>query len=287
MAIFQTTAEGHNVTHEQLSMVLSHSRRLRQVSWCLTVVVVSDDPAFLTAFLEGFSKGRVLAWPTRVLAVTRLPYQSLRNLHKTFSMTNAMMFIVENHSGNIKFLQRPTLTVVSEESPINRLVRKDDSKNRPQGSQPAFRGPVPKLLNYLSTGLNFSYTYVRPSDGAWGSKQGDGSWSGMVGMIMRGEADLGAEVFSVHAARAAVVDFTYPVVIVYLRIIGDRGLPEVDPWGFLLPLTPLVWASTLVTLVVLPTVVVLLASWSSLKTVVVQGSWLQNTFVFIRVLLQQ
>ncbi|XP_071548112.1 probable glutamate receptor [Panulirus ornatus] len=126
-----------------------------------------------------------------------------------------------------------------------------------------------------------------PYDGAWGYRHDNGSWTGMVGMVNRGEADFAAQLFIVTTSRAEAVDFTGPVVIEYLKLMSGRGLPEVDPWGFLLPLTPLVWASTLVTLVVLPTVVVLLASWSSLKTVVVQDSWLQNTFVFIRVLLQQ
>ncbi|XP_071518319.1 uncharacterized protein [Panulirus ornatus] len=328
--IIQLAVDGKNVTHTQLSQVISDSRRLRQESWCLTVVMVSDDPSFLTVFSEAFFKGRVLAWPTRVLVVTRLPYQDLRDLHKTYSMTNAMMLIVKDRPGDIRynvymqlpyssqdeqglrvanwtprrglallsslplypdkftrFLQRPTLVVASEESSINALVTNDDYRTTSNEGQLIFKGPVANLLNYASSALNFSYIYVRPSDSAWGSKKSDGSWSGMVGMMIKQEADIAAELFSVQATRAEVVDFTRPIMLVYGQIVGGRGLPEVDPWGFLLPLTPLVWASILVTLVVLPTVVVLLASCFSHKSGVGRDSWWQTTFVAVRILLQQ
>ena len=46
-------------------------------------------------------------------------------------------------------------------------------------------------------------------------------------------------------ARAAAVDYTLAVWTGDLRMVsGLRGL-KIDPWGFLLPLTPLVWAATL------------------------------------------
>ncbi|XP_071527774.1 uncharacterized protein [Panulirus ornatus] len=68
--------------------------QLSQLSWCVTVVVVSDDPAFLAAFAQWSLKGQLLGWSTRLLAVTRLPLRRLQDLHGTFSMTNSMMLIV-------------------------------------------------------------------------------------------------------------------------------------------------------------------------------------------------
>ena len=39
--------------------------------------------------------------------------------------------------------------------------------------------------------LNFTYDLTQPPDGQWGAIQPDGSWSGLVGMLMRGEIDIG------------------------------------------------------------------------------------------------
>ena len=39
--------------------------------------------------------------------------------------------------------------------------------------------------------LNFTYDLTKPPDGQWGSLQSDMSWTGMVGMLNRGEIDIG------------------------------------------------------------------------------------------------
>lgn len=74
-------------------------------------------------------------------------------------------------------------------------------------------------------------------------------------MLFFQEVDLALGLFDVTAARAEVVDFTFPVDIMYTRIIVSRGKPEVDPWGFLLPLAPLVWVGLLVSLLVVVAII--------------------------------
>ena len=39
--------------------------------------------------------------------------------------------------------------------------------------------------------MNFTYTLIKPPDGQWGAIQPDGSWSGLVGMLIRQEIDMG------------------------------------------------------------------------------------------------
>ena len=39
--------------------------------------------------------------------------------------------------------------------------------------------------------LNFTYALTKPPDGQWGSIQPDMSWTGIVGMLTRGEIDIG------------------------------------------------------------------------------------------------
>ncbi|XP_071545438.1 uncharacterized protein [Panulirus ornatus] len=86
------------VTQTQLSWMVSQAREMRQLSWCVTVVVVSDDPVFLATFAQWSLKGRLLVWSTRLLVLTRLPLQQLQDLHEVLSMTNAMLLIVEDVS---------------------------------------------------------------------------------------------------------------------------------------------------------------------------------------------
>ncbi|XP_042233712.1 uncharacterized protein LOC121873900 [Homarus americanus] len=104
VALFEVAVDGQdaNVTQAQLSRVVDEARRLRQVSWCVTVVVVSDDPAFLAAFAEWSLKGRLLVWPTRLLVVTRLPLPELHYLHKLLSTTNSMLLMVQDTSGKFR-----------------------------------------------------------------------------------------------------------------------------------------------------------------------------------------
>ena len=91
---------------------------------------------------------------------------------------------------------------------------------------------------------------------------------------------------SVTTLRAEVVDFTYPVTFETNRIIGSRGIAEVDPWGFLLPLTPLVWVAILVALLGVLTVMTLSPSYLLVQTLS-RNRLLTNTASCVRVLLQQ
>nr|XP_053636402.1 probable glutamate receptor [Cherax quadricarinatus] len=137
-------------------------------------------------------------------------------------------------------------------------------------------------------GLSFRpwYSFVQPPDTVWGVRLDNGSWTGMMGMVVREEVSIGAGPFMVDRWRAEVVDFTVPMVIDYWRILGVRGVPEVDPWGFLFPLAPLVWATILVMLVVLAAAVFLMYSCGSLKSDD-HNYWLQVSFGYVRILLQQ
>ena len=91
--------------------------------------------------------------------------------------------------------------------------------------------------------------------------------------------NFGVGPFAITEARSRIIDYTAPVVNDYLRILAGRGRPEVDPWGFFLPLAPLVWAGLLGTLVVLMAIVVLLARCASLHP--------PSLAPYVRVLLQE
>nr|XP_045593540.1 uncharacterized protein LOC123755103 [Procambarus clarkii] len=99
VSVWEVAADGQdaNVTLTQLPHVVDQARRLRQVSWCVTVVVVSDDLAFLAAFAQWSLKGRLVGPATRLLAVTNASLVNNPDLSRTYSKMNAVMLVVEDY----------------------------------------------------------------------------------------------------------------------------------------------------------------------------------------------
>lgn len=48
-----------------------------------------------------------------------------------------------------------------------------------------------KSVQFSQSIMNFTYDLYQPPDGQWGAIQPDNTWSGMVGMLSRGEIDMG------------------------------------------------------------------------------------------------
>ncbi|XP_042233744.1 probable glutamate receptor [Homarus americanus] len=330
VGVFEVAVDGQdaNMTQAQLSRVVDEARRLRQVSWCVTVVVVSDDPAFLAAFAEWSLKGRLLVWSTRLLVVTRLPLPELQLLHKMMSSRNAMLLIVDATSEIIRgsvyvhlpyspldakasmvaswtphrglaltpylqlfpekfsrFAQAPNLVVSVIPMAIHNAFLIEEPTSA-EGKRLVHTGPIANVVEYLAEGLNFTYTNVMPSDRTFGTKADDGSWTGMLGMVNREEADISIGPISHTATRNEAVDFAWPLWFDSSVILAALGRPEVNPWGFLLPLAPLVWVAILTALLILPVVVFLCSSCLSINASI--GRTLgSNTYDAIRILLQQ
>ncbi|XP_045611359.2 ionotropic receptor 21a-like [Procambarus clarkii] len=88
------TSGGENETlHHHVASVVRLARSFRDMVWLLTVVVVSDDPAFLSAFAEVADEERLLVWSTRVLVVSNLDLGDLARLlasYRAFATMNVM-----------------------------------------------------------------------------------------------------------------------------------------------------------------------------------------------------
>ncbi|GBO11280.1 hypothetical protein AVEN_16604-1 [Araneus ventricosus] len=70
-------------------------------------------------------------------------------------------------------------------------------------------GPEGKFLKCLAEKLKFQFHVLLPSDGEWGSFE-NGRWTGIIGMVNRGEADMGITYIGVTEARSQAVDFSFP-----------------------------------------------------------------------------
>ncbi|XP_063871788.1 glutamate receptor U1-like [Scylla paramamosain] len=295
VAMFETPLNG-----SQLVQVVTCARKVRVASWMVVVVVVSDDPVFLAAFAQQAREGRLLVWATRLIVVSRRAPHRLHPLHQTLALTNSLLLLMDGAAGVNrasvkavlpfqspsdaglwraswtvghglqlsqplfwdkfnKFSKETKLLVAMEQNDKHSVVMVPDP-TAPGGKRPEFKGYTVNVIDYLSQGLNFSYTFRRPPDGVWGMKLKNGSVIGMVGQVSREEVNMALGPFAINAARYEAVDFTWPVVYMHVKVFAGRKTPEIDPWGFLLPLGPWVWAMVLAFLLLLALVSFLLSS---------------------------
>ena len=55
----------------------------------------------------------------------------------------------------------------------------------------SFYGFSVDIIEALAKAMNFTYSYVLPKDGHWGSQdKNNGSWNGMIGMLIDRKCDM-------------------------------------------------------------------------------------------------
>ncbi|GFS60951.1 glutamate receptor ionotropic, delta-1 [Trichonephila clavipes] len=62
----------------------------------------------------------------------------------------------------------------------------------------------------IFTEMNIEYDVVFPEDNEFGRELNNGNWTGIVGMVQRGEADLAIASLGINENRFRVVDFSFP-----------------------------------------------------------------------------
>ncbi|XP_045124004.1 uncharacterized protein LOC123511960 [Portunus trituberculatus] len=183
------------------------------------------------------------------------------------------------------FSSAPRLTLVIEQMAHDFISWVEDPE-APEKRRLAYTGHIDNTVKYFAKAMNFTYRYVLSPDRTFGTKLPDGSWTGMMGMVVRETVDFGAVPFMISPVRAEAGDYTSAIWTGNMKIVSGLSGLQINPWGFLLPLTPLVWASTLAALLGVLTVLLFLTSCLSRKTKSC-GGWSANTSSSVRVLLQQ
>ena len=105
-------------------------------------------------------------------------------------------------------------------------------------------GYIADIWHILQRMTNFDYAMYPSVDGGWGSKQPDGTWSGQIGMILRGEVEFSIADFSITLERSRMVDFSE--FLLYSRINMFIRTPSRDVgWStFVKPLSHGTWIVT-------------------------------------------
>lgn len=84
------------MNNTKLRMVIRNAifQQLRMMSWCTTVVVISDNSSFIASFSEISLKVHFLQPSTKIFVITHLPMKHLETvnyLHKLTSRMDAMI----------------------------------------------------------------------------------------------------------------------------------------------------------------------------------------------------
>ncbi|PNF26534.1 hypothetical protein B7P43_G13974 [Cryptotermes secundus] len=119
------------------------------------------------------------------------------------------------------------------------------------GSRETLTGYIGYIWSELERELNFTSALSKSVDGGTGSKA-NGTWDGMVGMLVRGEAVVGASSFLMTTERMDAVDYTYSLADAPTNVYIRR--PEVYslPWtSSLAPFTSRLWFCVLAVLAIL------------------------------------
>ncbi|KAI8481708.1 hypothetical protein Bbelb_405450 [Branchiostoma belcheri] len=104
------------------------------------------------------------------------------------------------------------------------------------------------LLAWLSAELGFTYELYEVADGEYGRyKQENASWTGMVGDVVAGTADMAAAIVSITSQRQDVGDFTLPFYSNGITLAMRKSQPSKSNWGFVKPFEGRLWATILLT----------------------------------------
>ncbi|GFS65661.1 glutamate receptor ionotropic, delta-1 [Trichonephila clavipes] len=149
--------------------------------------------------------------------------------------------------------------------------------------KPKIYGIEAELIKTLMTKIGVAYEIVTPEDGQYGIELSSGNWTGVIGMLYRGEADIGIANLGIFEDRFRTVDFssTYMVDGLYFsylkstnreQIFSFLGIFDFSTWMLFL-------ASFLLASVV---ILIILRDQETISSIMLYlfGSFLGQTLIF-------
>uniref|UniRef100_A0A8C8RLM8 Glutamate receptor n=1 Tax=Pelusios castaneus TaxID=367368 RepID=A0A8C8RLM8_9SAUR len=104
------------------------------------------------------------------------------------------------------------------------------------------------LLDALAKMVHFKYKVTIVKDGRYGSLVSNGNWTGMVGEILRQEADLAVAPLTITSAREEAVSFTMPFLATGIGILLRKSAASQGSslFCFLTPFSKETWTGLIV-----------------------------------------
>ncbi|XP_037629668.1 glutamate receptor U1 [Sebastes umbrosus] len=110
-----------------------------------------------------------------------------------------------------------------------------------------FEGYCIDLLSELSKKLGFKYKVHLVKDNRYGAMDSSGKWSGMIGEIIRGEADLAVAPLTLTAVREQFVDMSTPFMQTGISFLMRKDMAsEESSFSLLSPFSTDMWVGILI-----------------------------------------
>ncbi|KAL8574338.1 hypothetical protein ACOMHN_059134 [Nucella lapillus] len=179
-------------------------------------------------------------------------------------------------SGTLHFApngQRTGHTFTVLEVTMYRGVAKDRpyifNSSRVQDGRPVvgryrFFGYCADLAEKVSRSVGYEYHLRLVRDGQYGAPQGDGTWNGIIGELIRHEADIAFAPLTITSDREKVLDFTKPFMSLGISIMIKRPedtAPHV--FSFMEPLSQEIWLCTVFAFIGVSVVLFLVSRFSA------------------------
>ncbi|GFY51063.1 putative glutamate receptor [Trichonephila inaurata madagascariensis] len=98
--------------------------------------------------------------------------------------------------------------------------------------------------------LGMDYEIVIPEDGEFGRELAFGNWSGLIGMLHRGEADMAVANLGIYENRFRTIDFGFPYFMDSLTFAIMRQSNQRKIFSFLRLFDSSIWMSILISLII-------------------------------------
>ncbi|XP_063878096.1 glutamate receptor ionotropic, kainate glr-3-like [Scylla paramamosain] len=135
-----------------------------------------------------------------------------------------------------------------------------------------YSGPTVTILKLLMNHIDYCYRFVDSLTELYGQVLDNGSWTGLMGMLQRGEVDMTGSLFSVTWRRWQAVDFTPALYVDHTNMVYARPEVSSDMAGFIKPYTLLVWSALfLTTLLMFSATLFIYRGEAALKTLTKKG----------------
>ncbi|XP_077520186.1 putative glutamate receptor [Amblyomma americanum] len=110
-------------------------------------------------------------------------------------------------------------------------------------------GPGGNALEAVATNMNFTYTLTEAIN--YGVRQPNGSWTGMIGFITRGEADAAISLMTINHERHGVVRYGPCLDAIAFTILSSSPPPRFDAFDYIRAFDIEVWLLIVVFLVII------------------------------------
>ncbi|GBM64863.1 hypothetical protein AVEN_157113-1 [Araneus ventricosus] len=122
---------------------------------------------------------------------------------------------------------------------------------REQDRNPELSGYEGKHLQLILDALNVDFELIRPPDNEMGRKTTDGNWTGLIGMVQRGQADMTLGSVAITCQRKEAVAFSIPYTVTGATFGLKMPGYEFSKFAYLYPFDVLTWLLILFSLFII------------------------------------